>query len=88
MAYTLVYVRPFVVSRIARSQAICATPRSTRRSFVALHRHHEPDSDSDALARSKELLKGAKSGPSCRMPINVMQSAEYWLCDDLAFGLP
>jgi hypothetical protein len=21
------------------------------------------------------------------MPINVMESAEYWLCDDLAFGL-
>lgn len=24
----------------------------------------------------------------CCMPINVMQSAKYWLCDDLAFGLP
>ena len=29
--------------------------------------------------------KGAKIWPSCRTPINVMQSAEYLLC---AVGLP
>jgi hypothetical protein len=32
----------------------------------------------------KKWVKGAKIWSVMRMPINVMQSAEYWLCDDLA----
>jgi hypothetical protein len=47
-----------------------------------------PGCQSRRSRRSGTRLKGAKYGPSCGAPVNVMQSAKYRLCDDLAAGLP